>query len=115
MTNPTPTQNPAIPSTQTPEKTPSIFRCFSGSLVAGTIAIALYFVTSGIAQSFAAKPIHSANFTVVNITVAVRTLVVGMSTLGTGIFGLAAVGLFALGLQTLIQQMKGQASPPSDI
>ena len=70
------------------------------------MAAALYFLTVSIAQTFAAKPIHSNNVTVLNIASAVRTLVVGMSALGTGIFGLVAIGLVAYAIQLLIQQMK---------
>jgi Protein of unknown function (DUF3082) len=58
-----------------------------------------------IAQSFANKPVHSDNITVIKITVAVRTLVVGMTTLATGVFALAAVGLMGLALQILIQKL----------
>ena len=73
--------------------------------MAGAIAIALYSLTASIAQTFAAKPIHSNNPAVVNIASAVRTLVVGMTALATGIFGLVAIGLVALAVQILIQQL----------
>jgi len=105
MTNHSPT-----PATEITPEMPSPWRCFGGGIVAGGMAIALYFLTSHIAQSFAAKPIHSSNFTVVNLTVAVRTLVVGVSTLGTGVFGIAALGLIALGVQILIQKFKNPDS-----
>lgn len=85
-------------------------RCFGGAVLAGGLALALYRMTSAIAQSFATKPVHSDNFTVQRISAAVRTLVVGMSALGTGIFGLAALGLLGLGIQLLIQRAKSSAA-----
>lgn len=97
---------PAHTTTQTP--TP--LRCLTGSLISGGLAIALYSLTSAIAQSFAAKPIHSDNPAVINIASAVRTLVVGMTALGTGIFGLVALGLVGLAIQILLQQAKGSSS-----
>lgn len=76
-----------------------------GSLISGGLAYALYLLTASIAQSFAAKPIHSNNVLVLNITVAVRTLVVGVSMLATGVFALVTIGLIALGIQLFIQQL----------
>ncbi len=93
---------------------PTVFRCVSGSLVAGAMASGSYFLTSSIAQTFANKPVHSANIAVVNITVAVRTLVVGMCALGSAVFGIAALGLMALGVQILIQQLTKQPATPPD-
>lgn len=102
MTEPTSTPNPV----GTPETSMSPLRCLSGALISGGIGSTLYFLTLSIARTFASKPIHSDNVTVVNITVAVRTLVVGMSALGTGIFGLVALGLVALAIQLIIQQLR---------
>jgi len=99
MNNPTPTPNPDGQSADTEQTLPSPLRCLSGALIAGGLAFALYSLTVAIAQTFATKPIHSDNPTVVNIASAVRTLVVGMSALGTGIFGLVAIGLVALAVQ----------------
>ena len=110
MTNPTPTQQPPTTSNTSNKALPGPLRCFSGAIVAGLLAIALYTLTASIAQTFAAKPIQSDNFTVVNITVAVRTLVVGTSALATGIFGLIAVGLAALAIQVLFNP----AAKPTD-
>ncbi|MBV9387837.1 MAG: DUF3082 domain-containing protein [Chroococcidiopsidaceae cyanobacterium CP_BM_ER_R8_30] len=87
------------------ETLPGPWRCLSGALIAGGIATALYFLTASIAQTFAAKPVHSTNPAVVNIASAVRTLVVGMSALGTGIFGLVAFGLVALAIQIFVQRL----------
>jgi hypothetical protein len=105
MNNPTPTQNPADQPTDTAQTAPTPLSCLTGALMAGGIAIALYSLTASIAQTFAAKPIHSNNPAVVNIASAVRTLVVGITALGTGIFGLVAIGLVALAVQILIQQL----------
>ncbi|MEO0946777.1 MAG: DUF3082 domain-containing protein [Cyanobacteria bacterium J06641_5] len=74
-----------------------------GSAIAGGIALPLYWLTRSIAQSFADKPITSANPTAINISIAVRTLVTGGFALATGVFTLAAVGLLLLALQTLVQ------------
>ncbi|MGF1517795.1 MAG: DUF3082 domain-containing protein [Nodosilinea sp.] len=87
-----------------------ILKCFSGSLIAGTIALLAYRLTVSIAATFAAKPILSDNPAVMNLASAVRTLVVGMVALGTGVFGLAGLGLFLLGLQLLIQRVMGRAA-----
>lgn len=109
---------PDSPSSENPiVKTvsqPGLLKCFSGSLLAGSIALLLYRLTTAIAQSFAAKPITSENSTAISISIAVRTLVVGMSTLATGIFGIAALGLIALGIQTLFQRFfRSTARPPN--
>lgn len=108
MNNPTPTQN-----TQPDTKPPSPLRCLSGALIAGGLAIALYSLTVSIAQTFAAKPIHSDNPIVVNIGTAVRTLVVGVSTLATCLFGLVAIGLVALAVQVFFQ-LAQRPTPPSN-
>jgi len=100
-------------STETPgeKPLPGPLSCFSGSFMAGGIGFACYKMMLSIAQTFAAKPIHSDNLTVINITAAVRTLVVGVVALGAGVFALAAFGLLALGLQVLFQGR--QSTPPS--
>lgn len=85
------------------QKLPGPWRCLSGSLIAGGIAIALYFLTTSIAESFATKPIHSHNPVAMSISATVRTLVLGMSTMATALFSLVAIGLIALAIQILIQ------------
>lgn len=97
----------------TPAPAAKILKCFSGTLIAGTMALLAYRLTLSIATTFAGKPIVSDNPTVMNITSAVRTLVVGMVALGTGVFGLAALGLFLLGIQLLIQRLTGRPSADS--
>jgi len=84
---------------------PTLLRCLSGAVISAGIAFAAYSLTAAIAQTFANKPIHSDNFTVVNIATAVRTLVVGIMALGTGIFGIVAIGLVALAIQLSIQKL----------
>lgn len=113
MTNPTPTPNQEVIPTVF-VKPPSPVQCLIASLISGACAIALYFVTSSIAQAFAHKPLPSSNITAFNIAVAVRTLVVGLSTLATTIFGIVAIGLVALAIQTIIQQLKNKSAPPSN-
>jgi hypothetical protein len=88
----------------------SPLRCFTGALIAGSLAMALYQLTAAIASSFASKPVPVGNMTTTNIAVAVRTLVVGMSTLATAVFGIAALGLVALGVQLLVKQLGRSAS-----
>ncbi|GAC1462928.1 MAG: DUF3082 domain-containing protein [Chamaesiphon sp.] len=101
MNNSTPNQNPVSRSTDTPQ---TVLRCLTGALIAGGLTIALYFLTSSIAQTFAAKALPSTSTFAINIAVAVRTLVVGMSALGTGVFGLVTIGLVALSGQILVQR-----------
>jgi hypothetical protein len=110
MPDPTSSQNP-IAKTVTQ---PGPLKCLSGSLLAGSIAMLLYRLTTAISQSFAAHPIASDNQTAITISIAVRTLVVGMSTLATGIFGVAALGLIALAVQILFQRFsKSTTQPPN--
>ena len=109
MADLTPKPTPSAPEEE--KLLPGPLRCFSGSLMAGGIGFACYKLMLSIAQTFAAKPIHSDNITVINITAAVRTLVVGVVALGAGVFALAAFGLFALGLQVAFQGR--QPTPPS--
>ena len=84
---------------------PTPLRCIIGAIVSGGFAYAMYSLMIAIATTFANKPIHSDNQTVINIASAVRTLVVGVVALGTGIFGIVTVGLLALAGQLLIQQL----------
>jgi hypothetical protein len=84
---------------------PTVLRCVMGSLIASAFAFGMYSLTMSIALSFASKPVHSDNITVIKIGVAVRTLVVGMAALGTGVFGIAAVGLLLLGVQIMLQKL----------
>ena len=90
------------------QKTVSPLRCFSGSFVAGTLAILVYRMMIAIATTFANKPVTSDNPTVINLSAAVRTLVVGIVALGAGVFGIAALGLFLLGIQLIIKKLTGQ-------
>lgn len=106
MTDSTSKQKSEEQSAQTGTKTVSPWRCLLGAVISGAFAIALYFLTASIVQTFAAKPISSNNPLTIKIAIAVRTLVTGMSTLGTGIFGLVAVGLVALAIQISIQRLK---------
>lgn len=112
MATPTPTENltPATPSRQS---TP--LRCFTGALISGSLAIALYSLTSSIARSFASKPLPTGNVTTTNIAVAVRTLVVGMSTLATAIFAISTLGLVALGIQLLILQLRSRTKSDGSV
>ncbi len=90
-----------------------IGRAFLGSGIATTLALLLYRMLAGIALTFANKPVHSDNVTVVNLSAAVRTLVLGVVAMGTGVFGIAALGLLLLGLQMSWHRLTGksQATP----
>ena len=95
---------------QSDSREPGVLQCLMGSVTAGAIATALYFLTHSIAQTFANKPIHSTKVIVLKLAIAVRTLVVGVSTLGTFVFGLAALGLFALAIQILLKGTQKSAN-----
>jgi hypothetical protein len=108
MSDPTPeSPTPSRLNTLTP--TAKILKCFSGSFMAGTIALLAYRLMVGIATTFAAKPILSNNPATMTIAAAVRTLVVGMVALGAGVFGMAALGLFLLGIQLFWQRLRPAA------
>ncbi|MEM9907864.1 MAG: DUF3082 domain-containing protein [Cyanobacteria bacterium P01_D01_bin.44] len=86
----------------------SPLRCFTGSLIAGSLSMLMYRMTVAIATAFAHKPVTSDNSTVIAISSAVRTLVVGIVALGTGVFGIAAVGLLLLGIQVMFAKLRGE-------
>lgn len=113
MTNPTPLPKQDLKPAKTPETLPSFFNSITGAAISGTIAIALYFLTASIAQTFASKPLASSNPTAINISIAVRTLVVGMSTLATTIFAIIGLGLVFVSIYVLIQQLKNPKIPPT--
>lgn len=112
MNNPTPTENSTTQSPNTGQAPPTPMRCLFGATLSGGFGFALYALTAAIAQTFAAKPLHSDNPAVINIASAVRTLVVGMTALGAGIFGVVAVGLTALAIQTSIQKITKKSPLP---
>ncbi len=94
--------------------TVSPFRCLVGSFISSGFAIALYLLTSSVAQTLAQTPIRSGNQYAMQIASAVRTLVIGMCALGTGIFTIATVGLLALMVQIIILRWQKRDTPPSD-
>ena len=96
-----------VTATANPLSTRRILRAFTGSLIAGTMALLFYKMLTAIATTFANKPVVSDNVTVVNLSAAVRTLVMGTIALGTGVFGMAAIGLLLLGLQMIWQRATG--------
>ena len=106
MTTPTPVPEQNSQPTKIKQTQPTIFDSMSGAAISSVIAIALYFLTSSIAQSFANKPLASTNPIVINISVAVRTLVVGLSTLATSIFSVIAVGLVGIAISVAVKQLK---------
>jgi hypothetical protein len=94
--------------------TVSPFRCLTGALISSGFAIALYLLTSSVAQTLAQTPIRSGNEYAMRIAAAVRTLVIGMCALGTGIFTIATLGLLALMVQIIILRWQKRDTPPSD-
>lgn len=113
MTTDKPSPPDPAASAPTLTSTALILRCFTGTFIAGTLALLIYRLTVSIAITFAQKPMVSDNPTVVNIASAVRTLVVGMTALGAGVFGMAALGLFLLGLQLIWQRLMGRSTSSS--
>jgi Protein of unknown function (DUF3082) len=86
--------------TTPPERSlPSPLSCLTGSLIAGTMSIALYTMTIKIATSFATNPMIQKTNMANNIAAALRTLVVGSTALGTAVCGIISVGLFGLAIQ----------------
>jgi hypothetical protein len=90
-------------SAKTAKKEVNPLSCFFASIIAGGIAVMIYYLMSAIVTTYANKPILSDSVIVIKITTAVRTLVIGVAALGTGVFGLVAVGLFLLGIQVTIK------------
>jgi hypothetical protein len=88
---------------------PSPLKCLTGALIAGTMSIALYTMTSKIATTFATKPMVQKTNMAVNIATAVRTLVVGSTALGTAIFGIIAIGLIGLAIQVAFSKPRSDA------
>lgn len=115
MSTPPATSKPdkTLPDSEAPLSTPRILRAFTGSLIAGTMAILFYKMLNAIATTFANKPVVSDNVTVINLSAAVRTLVLGVIALGTGVFAMAAIGLLLLGLQMIWQRVNPGELPPS--
>lgn len=101
-TNPEPSKSQLNKSSG--KESPTPLSCLTGSLMAATMGMGLYALTSSIATSFANKPIQSDNSLVIGLSQAVRTLVIGVCALGTGVFCFAAVGLFLLAGQLIIQR-----------
>ena len=114
MTNSTPTPNPNAQPTETQQTLPSLLNCLTGALISGGFAIALYFLTSSIAQTFTNKPLASTNPTAISISVAVRTLVVGLSTLATAVFSVIAAGLVAVTIYVCVQRLQNRKASPSN-
>ena len=115
MTNPTPTTNTDAQPSEGQDTLPNPLQCLSGALISGGFAIALYFLTSSIGNTFASKPLPSSNQTAIQISIAVRTLVVGVSTLATALFTIIGVGLMGVTIYLFVQQLKNRTSPPSKV
>jgi hypothetical protein len=90
------------------------FRCLSNAAVLGSIATALYFLTRSVAQTYAAKPIHSENIAVVQMSVTVRTLVTGLCMMGTGVFAFLTCGLIFVAIQLSVQRIFKKDTPSSE-
>ncbi len=88
---------------------PSPLKCLTGALIAGTMSIAMYTMTSKIATTFATKPMIQKTNMAVNIATAVRTLVVGSTAMGAAIFGIIAIGLIGLAIQVAFNKPRSAA------
>ena len=98
--------------TTPPETTlPSPFKCLTGALIAGTMSIAMYTLTSKIATTFATKPMVQKTNMAINIAAALRTLVVGSTALGAVTCGIIAIGLIGLAIQVAFS--KPESDPKS--
>jgi hypothetical protein len=105
MINQTPNpDNSSVEANAQKKVTP--LRCLIGSILAGSLASAMYFLTYSIAHTFATKPVTSSNQLVIRISAAVRALVVGVASLGTFVFGFVALGLVLLAIQLMIQSYR---------
>jgi hypothetical protein len=107
------TETDTVPQPENPLSTARILRAFTGSFIAGTMALLFYKMVTAIATSFANKPVVSDNVTVINLSAAVRTLVLGTVTLGAGVFAMAAIGLALLGSQMIWQRITGHPTTSS--
>ena len=87
---------------------PSPLSCLTGSLLAGTMSIAMYTMTIKIATTFATNPMVQKTTMANNIATALRTLVVGSTALGTGIFGIISIGLIGLAIQVAFGKKQAQ-------
>ncbi len=114
MTETKSSDNTTISTEESQEKPVTLLRCLVASMISGGIAFGLYSLMNSIVQTYATKPVISANPTVIKITVAVRTLVIGVAALGTGVCSLVAVGLLLLGIQTAITNLKQRIKSGQD-
>ncbi len=83
----------------------SLFRCLTNAALFGAIAFGFYNMTQAIAHQFAAKPIHSDQYIVVQMSATVRTIVVGLMTMGTGVFSFLTFGLILLAIKLTFQKI----------
>ena len=96
--------------TTPPEATlPSPLKCLTGALIAGTMSLGMYAMTSRIATTFATKPMVQKTNMAVNIATAVRTLVVGSTALGAAVSGIIAIGLIGLAIQVAFSKPRSDA------
>jgi hypothetical protein len=91
--------DPAMTDQNPASLLPTPTRCLSGAVLAGIMTWMMYWMTSKIATTFAAKPITSTSTVAMNIGTAVRTLVTGITALGTGVFAIISIGLVALAIK----------------
>ncbi len=89
-----------------PENTTTPLKCLTGALIAGTMSIGMYAMTSNIAITFATKPMVQKTIMANNIAAAVRTLLLGTTALATAIFSIITIGLVALAIQIALTKQK---------
>jgi hypothetical protein len=93
-----------------PKKPPTIanmlLQNLSGVLMAGSIAVALYFFTQSVAVKLAQNPLTSSNTLAMRVSTTVRTFLLALGAGATMIFGVVALGVLLLTIQEVIQRSK---------
>ncbi|AFY71481.1 hypothetical protein Pse7367_3236 [Thalassoporum mexicanum PCC 7367] len=87
-----------------------VIQNLSGVLMAGAIAVGLYFFTNSVAVKLAQNPITSSNTLAMRVSTTVRTFLLALGTGATMIFGVVALGIFLLTIQEVIKRGKKQQS-----
>lgn len=105
MTEPTPSTKPKVRPIEENEKVTPL-RCLVGAIISGGLSYFLYYLTTSIITTFAAKPVTADSQLAFRIATAVRTLVMGLSSLATFILVFVTLGLILLSIQLLIQGSK---------
>jgi hypothetical protein len=94
------------------------FKNLTGSAIAASLSILLYWLTISIGKKLAANPITTSNSLAIRISVIVRQVVITIGTTGSMIFGLIAIGLLLFTIQQITiklwQKMRSSNASLSD-